>query len=119
MTSPILTTYKPWQQGRTAAIIEQKYVSQRVPKLFPGEFRRLNSGKQTLGMIVDDLSRRLFIAAFIFLLCANNRAVKSAETVFFFASIYLLQRYSQNRRGVNQEYHPKFLLVQLRSAIWL
>ncbi|MGJ8945866.1 hypothetical protein AB9K17_23500, partial [Salmonella enterica subsp. enterica serovar Kentucky] len=65
-------------------------------------FRRLNNGKQTLGMIVDDLSRRLFIAAFVFQLCARNRAVKSAEPEFF-ASIYIQQRYLQDRRGENQE----------------
>ena len=34
----------------------------------------------------------------------------------FFASIYLLQRCLQNRHGENKEHHPKFHLVQLRSA---
>ena len=43
-----------------------KYVSQRVSTLFPGEFRKLNNETLTLGMIVDDLSRRLFIATFVF-----------------------------------------------------
>ena len=45
----------------------------------------------------------------------RERAVKSGETAFF-ASIYLLQRCLQNRRGKNQEYPPKFSLVQLRST---
>ena len=66
-------------------------------------------------MIVDDLSRRLFIATFVFHLCARDRAVKSAEMAFF-ASIYLLQCCLQNRRGENQEYHPKFHLPQLNPA---
>ena len=92
-----------------------KYVSQRVPTLFPGEFRKLNNETLTLGMIIDDLSRRLFIATLVFHLCARDRAVKSAEMAFF-ASIYLLQCCLQNRRWENQEYHPKFHLPLLRSA---
>ena len=34
-----------------------KYVSQRVPTLFLGEFCKLNNEKLTLGIIVDDMSR--------------------------------------------------------------
>ena len=92
-----------------------KYVSQRVPTLFSGKFRKLNNEMLALGMIVDDLSRRLFIATFVFQLCARDRAVKSAEMAFF-TSIYLLQCCLQNCRGENQEYHPKFHLPLLRSA---
>ena len=92
-----------------------KYVSERVPTLFSGEFRKLNNETFILGMIVDDLSRRLFIASFVFQLCARDCAVKSAEMAFF-TSIYLLQCYLQNRRRENQEYHPKFHLPLLRSA---
>ena len=83
--------------------------------MFPTKFRRLNNEKRTLGVIVDDLSRQLFIAAVVFELRARERAVKSGETAFF-ANIYLLQRCLQNRRGKNQEYPHKFLLVQLRST---
>ena len=92
-----------------------EYVSQRVPTLFSGEFRKLNNEKLTLGMIVDDLSQRLFIATFVFQLCMRDRAVKSAEMAFF-TSIYLLQCCLQNRHGENQKYHPKFHLPLLRSA---
>ena len=65
-----------------------KYVSQRVPTLFSGEFRKLNNETLTLWMVVDDLSRRLFIATFVFQLCARDRAIKSAEMAFFYE--YLL-----------------------------
>ena len=92
-----------------------KYVSQRVPTLFSGEFRKLNNETLTLGMIINDLSQRLFIATFIFQLCVRDRAIKSAKMAFF-TSIYLLQCCLQNRRGENQEYHPKFHLPVLRSA---
>ena len=67
-----------------------KYVSQWVPTLFSGEFRKLNNETLTLGMIVDDLSRRLFIATFVFQLCARDRAVRGAEMAFL-TSIYLLR----------------------------
>ena len=77
--------------GSKAARLQNraKYVSQRVPTLFSGKFRKLNNETLTLGMIVDDLSRRLFIAIFDFQLCARDRAVKSAEMAFFFYE-YLL-----------------------------
>ena len=45
---------------------QAKYVSQRVPTLFSGKVRKLNNEMLTLGMIVDDLSQRLFIASFVF-----------------------------------------------------
>ena len=54
-----------------------KYVSQRVPTLFSREFHNLNNETLTLGMIVDNLSRQLFIATFVFQLCARDRAIKS------------------------------------------
>ena len=60
-----------------------KFASERVPTLFSGEFRKLNNEKLTLGMIVDDLPRRLFIAVFVFQLCVRDHAVRSAELVFF------------------------------------
>ena len=60
-----------------------KFVGQRVPTLFSGEFRKLNDEKLTLGMIVDDLPRRLFVAALVFQLHARDRAVRSAEMAFF------------------------------------
>ena len=66
-------------------------------------------------MIVDDLSRRLFLATFGFQLRARDRAVKSAEMAFF-TSIYLLQCCLQNRHVENKEHHPKFHLPLLRSA---
>jgi hypothetical protein len=73
--------------------------------LFPGEFRKFNNENLTLGVIVDNLPRRMFIAAFVFRLHARDHAVRSAKMVLF-ASIYLLQRCLQNRHGENQEYHP-------------
>ena len=51
-------------------------------------------------MIVDDLPRRLFVAALVFQLHARDRAVRSAEMAFF-AIIYLLQGCLQIRRGEN------------------
>ena len=43
-----------------------KNVGERVSTLFPTKFCRLNNEKRTLGVIVDDLSRRLFMAVFVF-----------------------------------------------------
>ena len=83
--------------------------------MFSGEFCKLNNEKLTLGMIVDDLPWRLFIATFVFQLRTRDCAIKSAEMAFF-ASIYLLQCWLQNRCRENQEYHPKFHLPLLRSA---
>ena len=79
------------------------------------KFRRLNNKSQTLGVIVDDLSWQLFIAAFIFYPRARDRAIKTAEAAFF-VSIYLLLRCLQNRPSQNQDHHPKFHLGQLRLA---
>ena len=68
-------------------------------------------------MIVDDLSRQLFIATctFVYQLRARDRAIKSAE-VAFFCEYLLTTSCLQNRHGEHQEYHPKFLLLLLRSA---
>ena len=76
---------------------QAKFASQQIPTLFSGEFCKLNNEKLTLGMIVDDLPWRLFIAAFVFQLHARDRTVRSAELVFF-VIIYLLQ-HLQNHRG--------------------
>ena len=115
MTSPTISHVQATASRPHGCKNRAKYVSQRVPTLFSGEFRKLNNEKLTLGMIVDDLPRRLFIAAFVFRLHAKDRAVRSAEMAFF-ASICLLQRCLQNRHGENQEYHPKFYFPLLRSA---
>ena len=77
-----------------------RFVGQRVPTLFSGEFHKLNDEKLTLGMIVDDLPRRLFVAALVFQLHARDCAIRSAEMAFF-AIIYLLQSCLQIRRGEN------------------
>ena len=77
-----------------------KFVGQRVSTLFSWEFCKLNDEKLTLGMIVDDLPRRLFVAALVFQLHVRDRSVRSAEMAFF-AIIYLLQSCLQIRRGEN------------------
>ena len=113
MTSPHTTHIQATAARPHSCNNRAKFVSQRVPTLFLGEFRKLNNEKLTLRIIVDDLSQRLFIAAFVFQLCARDRAVRSAKMVFF-AIIYLLLHCLQNRRGENREYHPKFHLPLLR-----
>ena len=115
MTSPTISHVLARASGPHICNNRAKYVSLRVSTLFSGEFQKLNNEKLTLGMIVDDLSRGLFIAAFIFRLHARDRAVRCAEMALF-ESIYLLRRSLQNPSGENQEYHPKFYCPLLRSA---
>ena len=83
--------------------------------MFPGEFRKLNNEKLTLGVIVDDLPWGMFIAAFVFRLHVRDCAVRSAKMALF-VSICLLQRCLRNRHGESQEYNPKFYFPLLRSA---
>ena len=78
--------------------IQAKFDSQRVPTLFSGKFCKLSNKKLTLGMIVDDLPRWLFIAAFVFQLRTRDHAVRSAELAFI-TIIYLLQRCLQITAG--------------------
>ena len=76
-----------------------KFVGQRVPTLFSGEFRKLNDEKLTLGMIVDDLPRRLFVAALVFQLHARYRAVRSAEMAFFCDYLLTTKLFANSPRG--------------------
>jgi hypothetical protein len=92
-----------------------KYVSQRVPILFSGEFRKLNNEK--LANLGGDCwwATMTVALSYLFRLHTRDRAVRSAEMALF-ASIYLLQRCLQNRHGENKEYHPNFYFPLLRSA---
>ena len=98
MTSPHTTHIQAKAARPHSCNNQANFVSRQVPTLFSGEFCKLNNEKLTLGVIVDNLLRRLFIAAFVFQLCARGRAVKSAEMAFF-AIIYLLQRCLQMAAG--------------------
>ena len=76
-----------------------KFVGQQVPTLILGEFRKLNDEKLTLGMIVDDLPGRLFVAAFVFQLHARDRAVKSAEMAFFCNYLLTTKLFANSPQG--------------------
>ena len=73
-----------------------KYVSQRVPTLFSGEFHKLNDETLTLVMIVNDLSRRLFIATFVFQLCASHQKCWNG---IFYEYLLTIMLFAKSPRG--------------------
>ena len=75
----------------------------------------MQNEKQSLGAILDVLSRRLFVARCLHILVTYERSCCQNCQNGIFASNYLLQHCLQNCCGKNQDHHPNFLLDYLRS----
>ena len=81
--------------------------------MFRGYFCSENSENVYFRTTVEDLPREKSIFYFVFLVCARDHAVITAETTFF-ANILPQQQVLQISLGENRESLPTFLFVQLR-----